>query len=66
MSAKDYIDKLLQQTYERHGSDLHICSGILPVIRRDGQLETLTELTAPLAGEDIHAFIMKTLLNEAQ
>ena len=70
MSAKDYkdyMDRLLQQTYERHGSDLHICSGILPVIRRDGQLETLTECcTAPLAGEDIRAFIMKTLLSEAQ
>lgn len=67
MSVKDQMDRLLRLAYERHSSDLHICSGILPVIRRDGQLETLTEyLTAPLAGEDIRAFIAKTLLSEAQ
>ncbi len=62
MSVKDQMDRLLRLAYERHSSDLHICSGILPVIRRDGQLETLTEcLTAPLAGEDIRTFIVMDL-----
>lgn len=67
MSVKDEFNVLLQKAYEKHSSDLHICNGILPVIRQDGKLETLTEcMDVPLAAEDIHAFIVNDLLNNAQ
>ena len=67
MTIREYMDNLLQLAFAQNGSDLHICSGIFPVMRRNGKLETLKEpRNVPFSSDEIQAFIEKELLSESQ
>ena len=67
MLTENKMDELLKKAYDQHSSDVHICSGIYPVIRHDGKLKTLLDtVDAPFNEEEIRRFIENKLLSQSQ
>lgn len=56
------IEDLLKTLMEKKGSDLHISSGLPPVIRTDGNLVRLD--MDPLSSEDVESLLFPMLSNE--
>ncbi|MCE5315694.1 type IV pilus twitching motility protein PilT [bacterium] len=57
-----HIDDLLRDMLERAASDLHMCVGVPPVVRVDGQLLPLDY--AKLAGSDIQRMMYDVMTDE--
>jgi len=57
-----YMEELLQLTFDRDGSDLHISSGVPPIIRINGKL-VRTDYE-PLSPEDTQRLIFSILSND--
>ena len=57
------IIEMLNFTAENDVSDLHISSGLPPMVRMSGSMEALD--SPPLSGEEVNEMI-KTLCNEEQ
>ena len=67
MTIRDDMDNLLQLAFAQNSSDMHICSGIFPVMRQNGKLKTLKESRdVPFSSDEIQAFIEKELLSDSQ
>lgn len=56
------IEEVLAKVLELNGSDLHISSGLPPVIRVDGHLQRTD--TPPLSPDDVEALLFPMLSNE--
>ena len=54
------IDELLEIVRERKASDLHISTGLPPVIRVDGELTRID--MPPLTSDDVESLIFPILL----
>jgi twitching motility protein PilT len=57
-----FLENLLKQVFERKASDLHISTGLPPVLRIDGKLVRLD--SPPLTPEDTQRLIFSMLSNE--
>ncbi|MCQ2789691.1 MAG: type IV pilus twitching motility protein PilT [bacterium] len=58
------IEDILEKTVEMGGSDLHISSGLPPVVRVDGELQRLNQ--PPLSPDDVEALLFPMLSNESR
>jgi twitching motility protein PilT len=47
------IDKLFHAMVKSGASDLHLCVGSVPMVRKDGRMQALDPAAAPLSGEDV-------------
>lgn len=56
------IEEILEKVVEQKGSDLHISSGLPPVIRIDGILQRLD--SPPLSPDDVETLLFPMLSNE--
>jgi len=53
MSQGNAIDALFRAMFDAKASDLHLCVGSPPVIRKDGHMQPLDPAAAPLTGEGL-------------
>jgi twitching motility protein PilT len=58
MSATFGIDTLFQEMYAAGASDLHLCVGSPPLIRKDGRIQPLSAASLPLAVLDVEALLL--------
>jgi twitching motility protein PilT len=65
MVMKMTLEELLKMALEKGASDLHLKAGIIPVIRRHGNLRPLAANLPPLSGEEIEQMVM-VLMDERQ
>lgn len=56
------IEKLLEMVVAKKGSDLHISTGLPPIIRVDGVLQRTD--SAPLSSDDVETLLFPMLTNE--
>ena len=47
------IDQLFRAMVEAGASDLHLCVGSAPMVRKDGHMQPLDPASAPLTGQDV-------------
>lgn len=59
------LEELLRQALEKGATDVHLKAGVMPVIRRNGQLRPLNPTAPPLTGDQIESMAMG-LLNDTQ
>jgi twitching motility protein PilT len=59
------LEELLRQALEKGATDVHLKAGVMPVIRRHGQLRPLNPTAPPLTGDQIESMAMG-LLNDTQ
>ncbi len=57
MSEGNAIDALFRGMFDAKASDLHLCVGSPPIIRKDGHMEPLNPAAAPLTGQDLIALL---------
>jgi twitching motility protein PilT len=53
MSQGNAIDPLFQAMFDAKASDLHLCVGSPPIVRKDGHMQPLDPAAAPLTGEGL-------------
>jgi twitching motility protein PilT len=53
MSQGNAIDPLFRAMFDAKASDLHLCVGSPPIVRKDGHMQPLDPATAPLTGEGL-------------
>src|SRR3982750_4220200 len=53
------IDQLFRRMCELNASDLHLCSGTPPLVRKDGEMQRLVEGAGPLTTD-----MLRRLLSE--
>jgi twitching motility protein PilT len=53
MSEGYAIDLLFRAMFDAKASDLHLCVGSPPIVRKDGHMQPLDPATAPLTGEGL-------------
>jgi twitching motility protein PilT len=58
------IDRLLRDMCAQGASDLHLCVGVPPLIRKDGDMQPLTADAAVLGREDVSA-LLREIMPEA-
>ncbi len=59
------LEELLRQALEKGATDVHLKAGVMPVMRRHGQLRPINPTAPPLTGDHIETMAMG-LLNEKQ
>jgi twitching motility protein PilT len=57
MSEGNAIDALFRGMFGAKASDLHLCVGSPPIIRKDGHMQPLNPAAAPLTGQDLIALL---------
>ncbi len=55
------IDQLLRDMCTHGASDLHLCVGVPPMIRKDGDIKPLAPEVAALTGEDVSALLSEIM-----
>src|SRR5262244_1892692 len=53
MSQGNAIDPLFRAMFDAKASDLHLCVGSPPIVRKDGHMQPLDPAAAPLTGEGL-------------
>jgi twitching motility protein PilT len=61
VSATASIDKLFHDMCAAGSSDLHICVGSPPIIRKDGHMQPLDASAAPLAAAEVEALLLSIM-----
>jgi twitching motility protein PilT len=57
MGGNNSIDRLFRLMVEAKASDLHLSTGMPPLVRKDGHMQPLEESAAMLSAEDVEALL---------
>src|SRR4051794_31388929 len=59
--AAPMIDQLFRRMCDLKASDLHLCSGAPPLVRKDGEMQTLVDGAPPLTSDMVRRLLAEIM-----